>query len=99
VRLGFNGVIDAFHVVNQRPIEPPFFTDERRSSGGIRVTEQFSKLLKDPQATNLAPETDARWRPVEAAWDLGMSRHAVAIEVDNELRDRSSPKGQRAGSR
>ncbi len=37
-RLGFNNVIDAFHVVNQGEVPVRFFTDERRQSGkGIRL--------------------------------------------------------------
>lgn len=94
VRLGFNNVIDAFHIVNQRPIERPFFIDERQSSGGILITDRFSELLEDPQATNLAPETDARWRLVETAWDLSVSRHAIAIEVDPDLQELFVPEGR-----
>ena len=34
--MGFNNVIDAFHVVGPGDIPSRFFVDERRSSGGIR---------------------------------------------------------------
>ena len=34
-RIGFNNVIDAFHVVNQDNIPKRFFLDERKESSGI----------------------------------------------------------------
>jgi hypothetical protein len=40
-RLGFNNVIDAFHVVNQGDVPVRFFIDERRQSAkGIRLTDE-----------------------------------------------------------
>jgi len=42
VKLGFNNVLDAFHVVNQAPIEYTFFEkDFRRSDKGIVVTDNL----------------------------------------------------------
>ncbi len=38
VKLGFNNVIDAFHVVNQGEIPKRFFVDERVENKGIRIT-------------------------------------------------------------
>lgn len=43
-KLGFNNVIDAFHVVNQSPIDLRFFEDERKTAGGIRLTEELLNL-------------------------------------------------------
>ena len=82
VRLGFNNVIDAFHVVGQDEIPHRFFLDERKN-GGIRVTEHFSKLLEGPQVGNLPAETDARWRLVETAWELGVNPGLLAA-VDHD---------------
>jgi hypothetical protein len=44
VHLGFANVIDAFHVVNHAPVGCTFFLDERRGAGGIRITDNFSRL-------------------------------------------------------
>jgi hypothetical protein len=68
VKLGFNNVIDAFHVVNQQEIPVRFYADERKSSRkGIRVCDELFKLKQEFQAKNLPNETEARWRLVETA--------------------------------
>ena len=46
VRLGFVNVIDAFHVVGSDLIPKRFYLDERGTNNGIRITEEFSSLLK-----------------------------------------------------
>ena len=83
VRLGFNNVIDAFHVVSRRPVPKPFFVDERGANGGIRITDSFSNLLEGRQAKNLGGEAEARWRLVETAWELGLSRSLLSIAYDD----------------
>ena len=82
VRLGFNNVIDAFHVVGQAEIPQRFFVDERRGSRGIRMTQAFSDLLGGGQGPNLPVEADARWRLVETAWELGVSPALLAVSHD-----------------
>ena len=82
VQLGFNNVIDAFHVIGQSEIPQRFFVDERKSGSGIRVTEAFSTLLTGGQGANLPLETDARWRLVETAWELGVSPALLAVSHD-----------------
>lgn len=47
IRRGFANVIDAFHVVYQGPIPTQFFIDGRRANTGIRITDEFSKLLTE----------------------------------------------------
>mgnify|MGYP007000161714 len=37
-KLGFNDVIDAFHIVNGGEIPKRFFIDERKENDGIRIT-------------------------------------------------------------
>lgn len=83
-RLGFQNVIDAFHNVNQGEIPQRFFIDERRSSGGIRLTEQLYELFSQSNAGSLLHETEARWRLVETAWELGLSRNLISIHTDTE---------------
>jgi hypothetical protein len=82
VRLGFNNVIDAFHVVGQAEVQQRFFIDERPTAGGIRITDAFSRLLETTQASNLPSETEARWRLVEMAWELGVSSGLLAVRHD-----------------
>jgi hypothetical protein len=84
VRLGFNNVIDAFHVVGSEAVPTRFFTDERSQNGGIRITDEFSKLVSGTQATSLHQEVESRWRLVETAWELGVSRGLIGIDYDAE---------------
>jgi hypothetical protein len=82
VRRGFANVIDAFHVVNQGPIPTLFFTDERTENSGIRITDEFSKLLKEARVGTLRSEVESRWRLVETSWELGIGRNLMGIDYD-----------------
>lgn len=83
VKRGFANVIDAFHNVNRAEIDVRFFVDERKSHKGIRLTDAFFKLTETQQFQNLIHETDARWRLVERAWEMGVSSHLLAVEYDD----------------
>ncbi len=71
-RLGFNNVIDAFHVVGSGPVPIRFFEDERKGArggaGAIRLTDDLRRLVGSVQGAGLAQEAEARWRLVETAW-------------------------------
>jgi hypothetical protein len=82
VRLGFNNVIDAFHVVGRDEVPLRFFADERNRTAGIRITDAFSQLIESEQGPNLPEEAEARWRLVETAWELGVSRAVVTVSHD-----------------
>lgn len=82
VRIGFNNVIDAFHVVGRDEVPQRFFVDERRSRRGIRITQFFADLIGGDQNPNLPLEADARWRLVETAWELGVSPALLAVSHD-----------------
>lgn len=82
VRLGFNNVIDAFHVVGSGEVQEKFYIDERKQNGGIRITDEFSKLVNGVQSSNLAVEVESRWRLVERAWELGVSKNLISVEHD-----------------
>lgn len=84
VRRGFANVIDAFHVVNQGSIPTLFFTDERAANFGIRITDEFSKLLTEARAGTLRSEVESRWRLVETSWELGIGRNLMGIDYDVE---------------
>ncbi len=93
--LGFNNVIDAFHVVNQGDVPERFFMDERKENGGIRLTDNLFKLFDDKQSNSLQSETEARWRLVETAWDLNISRNLINIEFDAENNQLFTKRGER----
>src|SRR5262245_6621557 len=70
-RLGFNNVLDAFHVVGRGEVGVRFFHDERDTPGkGIRLTDELFRLTELYQHRNLPHEVEARWRLVETAWQL-----------------------------
>lgn len=81
-RIGFVNVIDAFHVVNNANLPHRFFIDERRETGGIRLTENLFQLLDAPASQDLGLEVEARWNLVETAWDLGISNRLISIGYD-----------------
>lgn len=87
VKLGFNNVIDAFHVVGTGEINKKFYLDERSTHDGIRITDEFSSLLSHKQASNLIFEAEARWRLVETAWELNISRNVIAIDHDSSTNE------------
>lgn len=80
--LGFQNVIDAFHVVNGADIPQRFFIDERSTNGGIRLTDNFYRIHEQNQADCLAKETEARWRLVETAWGLRMASNLLQVHYD-----------------
>jgi 5-methylcytosine-specific restriction endonuclease McrA len=84
VKDGFNNVVKAFQVLGSDVIDTPFYVDEVKSHGGIRITENFSRLLERPQVINLAAETESRWRLVERAWELGLSPHLLSVGYDRD---------------
>jgi hypothetical protein len=81
-RLGFVNVIDAFHVVNQGEIPKRFFMDERKQNAGIRLTDDFFRMFEEGHSGDLGEEVEARWRLVETAWSLGLSRNLASIQHD-----------------
>jgi hypothetical protein len=85
VRLGFNNVIDAFHVIGSGELGVRFYTDERTSPGkGIRLTDDIFRLTELYQHRNLPFEVEARWRLVETAWELQLPASALVVAYDND---------------
>lgn len=81
VRLGFTNVIDAFH--NLQGIDVPrFYIDERKTTNGIRLTDELLNISNAKQASNLIHETEARWNLVETAWELGISPSLLVVKYD-----------------
>jgi hypothetical protein len=84
VKLGFNNVIDAFHVVGSGPVPVRFFVDERSTGGppAIRITDELRTLAASLQGAALADEAESRWRLVETAWALELPRAGLAVQAD-----------------
>jgi 5-methylcytosine-specific restriction endonuclease McrA len=80
--MGFNNVIDAFHVVGQGDVPERFFIDERNKRNGIVITDSLLKLKERLQFTNLPLEVEARWRLVETAWSLSISPNLLEVRYD-----------------
>ena len=85
LRFGFQNVIDAFHNVGGADIPHRFFSDERSSNSGIRITDAFSHLLDGVHQGTLIAETEARWRLVETAWELGLCSSQLVVHHDGTL--------------
>ena len=82
VKLGFQNVIDAFHIVDQSEVPERFFIDERKTGKGIRITDHVRGLLDDGHGPNLREEVEARWRLVETAWELNLPRQLLTVEFE-----------------
>lgn len=99
IRNGFNCVLDAFHNVNNGII-PVRFYDKKFSakSKSLILTDEIYRLQESPYHDNFSLETESRWRLVETAWELNISRNLLNIKfdegqeilfVDNNLRRKS----------
>ncbi|MCK9522858.1 MAG: HNH endonuclease [Proteobacteria bacterium] len=86
VKLGFQNVIDAFHNVHGNEIPHRFFVDERKSHGGIRLTDDYFRLRELENYSDLVSETEARWRLVETAWNLKIPSKLLKIDYNLENR-------------
>ena len=84
VSLGFNNVIDAFHVVGRGEIPNRFFIDEREKRNGITITDDLLALKESVQFINLPFEVEARWRLVETAWSLNISPSLLEVRYDED---------------
>lgn len=84
-QLGFQNVIDAFHVLDGNEIKERFFLDERSDHGGIRLTDQLRQILTEADGASLTDETESRWQLVEAAWDLNLPRQLLTVSYDADL--------------
>ena len=81
-RMGFNNVIDAFHVVGNGRSQTQFFMDDRRSPrNGISLTDSILKVAES-SALQMSQEIEARWRLVETAWDLGINTSLILFDSD-----------------
>lgn len=79
---GFKVVLDNFHNVNAGELPVRFFDKCR---GGITLSDDLFEILQGEQSQNLAHEVEARWRLVETAWKLNISRGLILYDPDGAL--------------
>ncbi|MCQ2409055.1 MAG: HNH endonuclease [Clostridia bacterium] len=85
VAVGFDYVLDAFHVVNNANIPVKFFVKDFHSlNKKIILTDEAYKLIETPFSNNFNNEVNARWRLVETAWDLGVSPNLLNVGYDSD---------------
>mgnify|MGYP000903440995 CR=1 FL=1 len=84
VKNAFKDVIDRFHIINGEQLDKRFYIDERKSNKGIRLTDELRKLVAEQNGADLTPEIESRWRLVETAWGLRLSRNLVAVGHDSD---------------
>jgi hypothetical protein len=95
VQLGFNNVIDAFHISRAgEPTQTRFFIDERAARHGITLTDDLLNLANGLQAQVLPLEVDARWNLVQTSWGLGLGTRLVSFEItpDEDAVDLYAPR-------
>jgi hypothetical protein len=82
VKYGFRYVIDLFHRVGQVNIPVSFYEKDYHDKK-IILTDNIFKLSESPQFENLPLETEARWKLVETAWQLGVSHNMLQVKYDD----------------
>ncbi|MTV47713.1 HNH endonuclease [Heliobacillus mobilis] len=83
--LGFNNVLDAFHIVNQASVATKFFEVQKESRRkGIILTDELYRLKETAQFENLPMEAEARWRLVETAWANDLSTRLLEVHHDSD---------------
>lgn len=82
-RLAFTNVLDRFHTVGSETITTKFYDDERPSKKQIVLTDNLFEIASSDSGDDLYLETEARWRLVETAWSLDLSR--TLISTDDNL--------------
>lgn len=85
VRLGFQNVIDAFHRVGTSDVPTRFFIDKRQSSQPSIIIAPSMQSIIEAGSTAADEETEARWRLVETAWDIGLSPHVIDFDRGSEF--------------
>lgn len=84
-KLGFNNVIDAFHIVNGNALPVKFYEKDYNSNKKrIILTDDLFSLQETPFFENFTNEAESRWQLVETAWELGVSKNLLTVNYDSE---------------
>ena len=71
---GYNHVIDRFHSVNRANLPIQFYD---KTKNGIVLTDDIFSLIEEEFSSNLDVEVEARWKLIETAWELGISKNLL----------------------
>jgi len=82
-KLGFVNVIDAFQNVNGGVIPNPFYLKNfAEGKKEIVITDSLLRLRDTFQYSNFDLEVEARWKLVETAWSLDVSKNLLQVQYD-----------------
>ena len=79
----FNYVLDKFPIVNGGVIPKPFYEYNKREKQ-IILTDNSFKLKDLKYFKDLRNETEARWKLVETAWELGISTNLLKVNYNED---------------
>ena len=82
-KLGFENVLDAFHIVNREETGIRFFEKKNGNHNGIILTDNIFRLVEQANTDTLSLEVNARWRLVETSWELSMPSTLLCVEYDS----------------
>ena len=80
---GFSYVLRAVHNVNGAELPLKFF-EVSGSGRGRRITMNDNLFRTLEVAPSVGDETEARWKLVESAWEMGVSTSLVSVSYDGE---------------
>lgn len=84
LRDGFKYVVDAFQNVHGDLIAKKFYEVNPSNRREIIITDNLLSLGELYQFKNLGQEVEARWRLVETAWDLNISKKLIDVVHDSD---------------
>lgn len=85
VKLGFNNVLDAFHMVNKGNVPVKFFEkDFHGTSKRLILTDEIFELANSEEANNIFQEIESRWNLVETAWETGVSANLLSYDEETQ---------------
>ena len=78
---GFKVVLNKFHNLSFGELPISFY---EKTKGGIILTDDLLRLVQSLQFQNLIQEGEARWRLLERAWQMQVSRQLIQVNYDND---------------
>ena len=78
---GFKVVLNKFHNLSFGELPISFY---EKTKGGIILTDDLLRLVQSLQFQNLIQEGEARWRLLERAWQMKVSRQLIQVNYDND---------------
>lgn len=84
IKEGFKYVLDSYHIVRNEPVDKLFFIYKKYDKN-IQFTDNFFELFHTSELRQiLRIENEARWRLVEAAWQLSPKLDMSNIQYNSD---------------